>query len=340
MLKKLTQEQKELMPKIVERFTLSIQQGETDEEKVKEMVYWLYEMSNLQKPEVIVVDSPLAIQYLLNMKEASVGANVGANVWANVRANVWDNVWDNVGDNVRDNVERSKGLFFTFGYYGIQTYDVDWLSFYQYFTEIDVLNDDKFNRYVNLTMDAGIFMAVYLDGLAVVSRKPEYIKRNEQMFMHCIDGPAIRFKDGYELYYLNGVSFSKELFERVTSGEMPYKDIVALQDIDQRTQAMRFGDPVQFFRDMDAKELDQEVKTLPDGTPIGYTLYEVPPKEKVFTQTAYFMMYTCPSTNKQYMSGVPKFDTVADAMAWKQSDEWHTVTPEEWKAMKPLVHES
>ena len=52
------------------------------------------------------------------------------------------------------------------------------------------------------------------------------------------------------------------------------------------------------------------------------------------------MVYEDPSTKEVYMSGVPDFNKVEDAMAWKCSDEEYIMSPEQWKAMIPLIDES
>ena len=52
------------------------------------------------------------------------------------------------------------------------------------------------------------------------------------------------------------------------------------------------------------------------------------------------MVYFCPSTDKQYMSGVAPCNTVSGAMSWKMSSEENVVTPEDWEALLPLITES
>lgn len=125
----------------------------------------------------------------------------------------------------------------------------------------------------------------------------------------------------------------EKLYWKVVSGSMPFEEILAIEDIDQRTQAMRFGDAHQFLKTVNGKRLDFYVKNSSNGE-VKYELFEVP-KGEVFTQDSFFMVYNCPSTGKIYMSGVEPFKTVADAMAWKQG-----TTPENWLSMVPLIHES
>ncbi len=133
---------------------------------------------------------------------------------------------------------------------------------------------------------------------------------------------------------LNGVRFPEDLYKKVTSGDMPFEEILAIVDIDQRTQAMRFGDPVRFVQHSGGKMLDTVTKKLPDGKQIWYRLYEIP-KGPIFTQDAYYVIYDDPSTGKQYMSGVEPCRTVAEAMGWKFG-----ITAKQWENLVPLVTEA
>ena len=146
--------------------------------------------------------------------------------------------------------------------------------------------------------------------------------------------PGIEWKGGKKFYYLNGVRFPEDLWRKVVSGNMPFDKILKIEDIDQRTQAMKYGDVREFLKHSKAELLDEYLKAKPDGSMVRYQLYKIPQGE-IFTEDAYYVVYDCPSMDRVYMSGVPKYDKVADAMAWKQS-----ITAEEWKEMVPLIHES
>ena len=159
------------------------------------------------------------------------------------------------------------------------------------------------------------------------------VRLNSLNQFHNVSLPAIEWETD-KFYYLNGVNFKEELWKKVVSGKMPFEDILKIEDVDQRTQAMRFGDVEKFLEHTKAKKLDEHIKFTPDGTMIHYRLFEIP-KEMCSLKTAYYMVYECPSTMKLYMSGVPKAATCAEAMSWKQG-----VSKETWLAMKPLVHES
>ena len=74
-------------------------------------------------------------------------------------------------------------------------------------------------------------------------------------------------------------------------------------------------------------------------------LYSKQHSGKTFNKAVHFMVYECPSAKlhgeqREYAKGVPPFRTVAECMAWGMSDDVHTLTPEEWKKLVPLEHES
>jgi len=122
---KLTQEQKDMMPTWVEKWTkIGLSCEPIDIDLSAKYISECYQHSNLEPPKhFIKALSPMGLIMTYcaldnvgdNVKDnvwANVGdnvrANVRANVGDNVRANVWANVWDNirvnVWANVRDNV--------------------------------------------------------------------------------------------------------------------------------------------------------------------------------------------------------------------------------------------
>ena len=227
-------------------------------------------------------------------------------------------------------------------------YDFDWYVFeFEYCKNPDKNNlpnenDGKYLEYCELLMQAkeyGMgYRVEYEDTLYCVPTPLVLI--DERNNFHSTQAPAIRWKGGREFYYLHGVNFEKELWKKVVSGKMPFAEILALENIDQRVQAMRFGDVEQFLSHTNAVKLDECCKELPNGKPVLYRLFRIP-KGDVFTEDAYYAVYDCPSTFRKYMSGVPNTcKTVSQAMAWKMSCDECVVTPKEWLTMAPLVDES
>jgi len=320
-----------------------------NKKKAIDSINWLYEFSKLEKPKYIVfLDSPLGIQFAANMLKqgANVGVNVGANVWdnvgdnvgdnvrANVRANVWDNVgvnvganvgdnvWDNVGVNVGVNVwanvganVRAKLQYFDPSYYG-RIEDYGWVSFYDFFQRLNIFHHDGFNKFVDL-LNAGIYEMITLKDICFVSRMPTKVwtdlpyEMSSIVRLHSTDEAAIQFSDGYEMYCLWGVRFEKDLWEKVVKNKLTFKEVMGIENMEQRMAALKAMDPEMFLYGVKHELLDKSER--------GNELYKV---SGVFPQDAYFLKYSCPSTGRVYMSGIdPNFvarNKKADAcMAWK-----------------------
>jgi hypothetical protein len=232
--------------------------------------------------------------------------------------------------------------YFNFASYG-NIWDLGWLSFYDFFDEIGIdLGKAKsdFKKFVEL-IETGVYDMIQLDGLCIVCSYPTAVRRNQINNLHDIKLPAIEWADGYKLFYLNGVSFDETLFEKVTSRTMTLDEVLKIEDIDQRKQAMRFVNVWEFIKEANGKELDTYTKIGQDGRQIRYWLYEFPASADLFPKGAKYMVYddSMVGAAEQHMQGVLMIhNTVPEAMAWKQSDDLFTLTPAEWEALELDIH--
>lgn len=262
-----------------------------------------------------------------------------------------------------DRTEREKVLkehckeisFFRTNPY-INIRDCGWVGYYAYLREIGckIGENEEHLWFFDQMLRAGLFSSIYIEGktrgVAILVCGPVSISLNEQMRPHKTDGPAIRFADGFGLYFLNGVSFedtlSPDLYIRCTEGKIPFDELLRMSNIEQRVQAMRFADPLKFFEHANARTLDSFEKTAMIPEVIHSSLATVPkkvtyhlvkvPAGELFSEDVCFMTYNCPSTDRQYMTEVPsRFSKVQDAMGWKFS-----VRPEVWESWEPMVSES
>jgi hypothetical protein len=184
----------------------------------------------------------------------------------------------------------------------------------------------------------------YSEDIAIVSRKPE-VKQDEDTRLHSINSPAVKFKDGYEIYYIHGIHFEKELFDKITSKKLTFDEILKEcgYNVDQRNQAMRFiGDDERekWLENIKAEVIDEHIKYTLQGNPVYYKLYKIPQGE-IFNQEVKAMWYICPSTGLKNFSGVPsEMKSVAEAMAWKGSNDESILSPQDWLDCVPLLDES
>ena len=354
-IEKLTKEQEAMLPVWRDKWIeIGLKTGETDWETFGAYMPICYQKVGLEYPKRVVrVSSPLVgalassiANRILNSKDKSgaVGGAVGDAVRDAVRGAVGDAVDGAVGDAVREAVRDAKlkwhywlgGQFWVGGWwYGSPSY----ISFFTDVCklELDIDIQERATAYRKICESVNYIWAN--KDFVMVCARPKVISRNINGRLHLETGKAIEYPDGWGLYFLNGVRFDEELFKKVTSKTMKFEDILAIQDIDQRTQAMRFGDVKQFLAHTKAEQLDSYIKYRPDNTLVHYSLHKIKSGE-IFRTDAYYMVYDCPSTGQTYMSGVEPCKTVAEAMAWKMSDDNYTVTPKNWESMLPLIHEA
>ncbi len=136
----------------------------------------------------------------------SMGAIVGASVKASVRDSVGTSMWASMSASVWDSTLKNE--YNELGSYG--QHDANWLGFYEFFlNECNIKDCEKLLPLMNLAQETGWHL--FYKDIAILSEKPIEISRNNQGRLHNNKGPAIKWKDGYELYRLNGVNVKKEV---------------------------------------------------------------------------------------------------------------------------------
>jgi len=262
----------------------------------------------------------------------SVGNSVRNSVWNSVGNSVWESVRDSVRDSVSDSGMESVGNSGWDSGYG--EHDSGWLSFYDFFREVCDLKQEtkKLNGLFKIAQNAGWYLPY--NNICWITERHNKLFLNKRGQLHNENGMALQYPDGWGIYALNGVRFNEELYKKVVSKKMVMKDIMAIVDVDQRTQAMKYGDFHEFAKIEKAIMLDKHNKSDINGDEVKYELWLFP-KGNIFQKDVHFMWYTCPSTKNEYVSGVWESKTVAEAMSRKQG-----ITEEMWIRSIPLINES
>jgi hypothetical protein len=358
-IKELTKKQEDLMPMWAEKWiAIGLRTGEMDFETFNKYMKVCYEKTGLVYPKrVIRVPSPffgahvasLAHEMWEKRYKNSVRESVSSSVEVSVSASVLDSVSSSVGASVGvTNYEKqivktiqklskeytvtpSWNYWFAGQFWvGYWWHGVAYVDFLLTACELELSKDmmERAEAYRKVCESVN-YIWPNRDFILVCER-PIKIDRNADGRLHCINDMAIKWPDGWGLYMLNGVRFDEELFKKVTSGTMPFKDILAIENADQRSQAFRFGDPFDFVKHEGAKLLDTHSKFGLDGREVKYWLYEFA-AGKTFTETVHYMIYddSMDTAGKKHMQGVIETKTVAEAMAWKQH-----ITPELWLSLQ------
>jgi hypothetical protein len=158
MLNELTPEQEALIPVVRDQWIERALGGDTEitEEKLEEMVAWLYSKAGYDAPKSIeIFDSPNEC-----VKRAQ---ELGVDVHS----------MDSIG----------------------LSYDSGWAAFYDYFCRIGLeaaKENEDFLKYREF-LQCGIWDCICLDEVFIACRRPSMVVKDEQGRLHCETGPAVTF---------------------------------------------------------------------------------------------------------------------------------------------------
>ena len=314
-LEKLTAEQEVLMASTAQEWKdRFFNTKRIDKVAFEEGINWIYnDFLKLPNPQVVYCESWL--EALLTIELLKTGANVGDNVRANVRANVEDNVWANVGASV-------------WGYccYISSYSNFGWVSFYDYFTKIGILNDEKFNKYSSL-IKSRIYQSYTFENVVIAIQPPKHIHLDDEGRMNSLTEKAFEWTDGYGFYYVSGCNISEELFNKLKEDSITINDFLTEENEEVKSAIISYiqqskGDAgvMSFFSDYlkevdtytDIKDPSMLVGTT-NGQNIGvYTLFK---GELNGVDIAYVRCF-CPSTDRMFFLGVhPDNSNAKDAIA-------------------------
>ncbi len=223
-------------------------------------------------------------------------------------------------------------------------YWLSWYGYYDFAKYIGVKFDNKIFKRMGEILKA-IPTIISLGNIFIVIENPKCRWKNG--VLHSDKFPAIRWEDKTGIYFLNGVKFEKDLWQKIVSREMNMEDVLKIEDIDQRTQAIKYAKTGlrEFYLSQNGKMIDEVFKLDVKGRPVKYELWKLP-KGEIFNREVAFVIYDCPSSiergdRQEYASGVPtEFNKVAEAMAWKMSDDILPMSEGEWLNLIPLKDES
>lgn len=308
-------------------------------EEIEDDVAWVYKKLNLPKPLIFIADSYVAQKHMINVvlntdpeaiqKKLDSKDKVTPIEKFKLPETAWPEVLDQVIDQATrqyyqqlvkpEHRKRSECLTIIRNeilshlpekleryevYFGL-SHDM-WLSFYDFFTRIGKVNNEDFNRYMDF-MKKGIWNLVLADQAAFIAKMPLYLKCDSEMRLSNNQGPAIRFRDGTAHQYIRNIYFSPELYEKITSKTLPIKEVLTLQNMEQRMMALNIYGPEKILEEVDAKKIDSWKE---------YELYEI--SSLIEGRNLKLLKYPDPSTDRVYPSFVPdNCDTCRKAKAWK-----------------------
>ena len=239
----------------------------------------------------------------------SVWASVRASVWASVRASVGNSVWASVRDSVwasvRNSVRNSVDEYSSY----IDLSNYGWVSFYDFFEKINLLDNFNFKQYKKL-IRSNVFNAYEYENYVFAIQPPVYIETNLAGRLHSTTQAAVQFRDGSEYYFINGrsipawivndkSSITKERFMKETDADI--KGAI-YESIGQQGMLDLLGAKVVDRREIVHANGDREVVELLKTDDLF---------KEIDNQPFAWVSMCCPSTGTHYLQGVEPHHTNA-----------------------------
>ena len=214
MITELTEEQKKLIPFYVDKWAkIGLSCGPVKD--YEETINLFYEkILNKKRPtEIILAPSPLQVFELMgNQIDQSVWGQVWIRVWVQVEnqvrkqvgKHVLEQVWMQVLEQVRKQVWQV--------YLNDGRLDFRIFPFYDYFNQVlDIQYPDAWSIFKKKEIELGFVYALF-DDICILSDRPEQISIKDGV-LHNESGMAIKYRDRWGVYMLNGVRVTKEIAE-------------------------------------------------------------------------------------------------------------------------------
>ena len=314
-----------------------------DKPAFEEGIKWLYnDLLKKPTPKIIYCDGWLSClltiailknKNLIKKSWDSVGDSVGDSVEASVKASVWDSVKDSVKDSVwasvwasvgasvgasirasiRDSVRASVGASVRASVNEYSSYidlsNYGWVSFYDFFEKINLLDNFNFKQYKKL-IRSNVFNAYEYENYVFAIQPPVYIETNLAGRLHSTTQAAVQFRDGSEYYFINGrsipawivndkSSITKERFMKETDADI--KGAI-YESIGQQGMLDLLGAKVVDRREIVHANGDREVVELLKTDDLF---------KEIDNQPFAWVSMCCPSTGTHYLQGVEPHHTNA-----------------------------
>ena len=228
------------------------------------------------------------------LADSKFGPNVRDQVWAQVRDQVWDQVVDQVGAQVNGQVGRA--------FYGQN--DAGRLSFYSYFARAVGLDfAARLEPLARLSSVAG--WCWFFRGAAIITDRPELLRRDNENRLHCENGAALRYRDGFSVHAWHGTRVPAEWIEDKSS--LTPETALTWRNIEQRRAACEILGWDSILSNLNARVInadgDQEIGTLVE--------VDLPDSGR-----ERFLRVKC-GTGRQFALPVPpEMETALQANAW------------------------
>ena len=327
MIKKLTQEQELKIPEYIEKYVAKGSEP-IDRSNLRELSKTIW-----GEEKIVIVGESIQntidlIKFATNgAKIERKGSQLDSQLYSQLHSQLSSQLHSQLGSQLHSQLYSQLGSQLEKENLSYDFYDttwwIVWLGFYQYAKYIGV-------KFTEETLDLferilGSFaINIFVGNVVFICERPQVLWDNGMLSND--QKPAISWKDGTGFYYLDGVHFEKETWEKVVSQKMTFKEIMAIEIADQRTVALKYN-PL---------ALINENATLVHKDDRNNELYLIEGKEintDLGEPQMYFLKMLCP-TGRVFIEGVPPEEAKKNPNATDMQALLCGLTPSEYYSMK------
>jgi hypothetical protein len=232
MIEQLTPEQIARFPEFVEKWTkIGFSTEPVDRSYAGECVSRLYRDSGLHHPSHIVwFDNPVQMlnehtkikgNAIARIIRELIGDKIFKNVWPTVEGDICDSINIIVRHNVKDKVWNKVWRYIMYlvkgsasGHVGDVVYgvnDIHWMAEYDFYREVLGLVGETNHVVGSLDLVKSCNLVIPCSGVCFACERPSVLKLDNKGKLHCEDGPAMVYPDGWSVYIDHGVRVSKKM---------------------------------------------------------------------------------------------------------------------------------
>jgi len=264
---------------------------------------------------------------LRDQLRSQLGSQLGAQLRSQLKDQLRDQLWDQLGDQLRSQLGSQLGdqLGSELGNEWWGQHEAYWISFYTFCREIvgakyDEVSDRRLNMWLDISQSCCWWWCY--ENYVVISDRPTVCRMTEQEGrLHCPDGPALAFADGYSLWRWHGVAVPEDV--------ILHPEQIAVSRIDsegnaevRRVLMERYGE-ARYLQDSGAKPIHCDKygvlyrKEIPDDEPLVMVRVENSTPEPDGSTKTYFLRVNpeCRPLLEDGTMGEPQKMTARNAVA-------------------------
>jgi hypothetical protein len=304
--------------------------GIIDKPLFEKQITWLYKKYlNKEAPYVWYCESPMMCQLVVNILNLgdnlwdNLGDNLGDNLWDNLRVNLGDNLGANLRANLRANLGanlranlRAKLTYYPTSYWGSIS-DYGWVAFYDFIENVNHFTEYDFTDFDNykLFLKSKVYDFIAFSSIIFISSCPFEVHQESNKRLHNIEGPAIRFKDGYDVYAIHGRILPSWIWEKrnIITKEM----FIGEKNSEIRAAMYSILGEKRVMEILGAKEIHKGLIEHRNGDIEIVKLFKTKELVQITDNLSNYLAwvkFTCPSTGTDYLIACePNYDDAIEA---------------------------